>query len=94
MPQQRVTFPLGDVVATPGVISALNCTGEEVTAYLTRYQHGDWGDIEDDERHSNDEAIRTGGQLMGSYILRDRTEIWIITSVDRAITTICLPDEY
>ena len=60
---------------------------------------GDWGDVGDDSRRMNDEALEAerNGQFSDSlfslYSIRDR-EIHIITECDRSVTTVLFPDEY
>ena len=60
---------------------------------------GDWGDVGDDSRRINDEALEAerNGQFSDSlfslYSIGDR-EIHIITECDRSVTTVLFPDEY
>ena len=38
-------FPLGEVVATPGVLEILAESGQSPAEFLARHVHGDWGDV-------------------------------------------------
>jgi len=88
------TFPLGQVVATPGALHALALLEEQPLPYLSRHARGDWGNLCPEDALANDEALEGGGRIFSSYRLRDRTKIWIITEADRSSTCILLPEEY
>ena len=85
------TFPLGQLVMTPGAQTTFD---EKTRAEcLQRHAKGDWGDLDDEDKRSNDQSIRSGGRLMSSYDLGDK-QLWIITEADRTVTTLLLPEEY
>lgn len=82
-------FDLGKVVATPGVLDAIDPgTG---LGLLVRHQEGDWGDVEEFDTKSNWEAVRNDERIMSSYNVEGET-IWIITEWNRSVTTLLLPD--
>lgn len=93
-------FPMGQILATPGALIALQAAGEQAATYLNRHSRGDWGEIDADDWKLNDEALRNGSRLLSAYTLRDgKTKIWIITEARgddgrREATTILLPQEY
>ena len=97
--KQDMRFSLGQIVATPGALEALqrnNVTGFD---YLRRHASGDWGIVCAEDKQSNEEALTTGARLMSAYFLPDETKLWIITEAagddgNRAATTLLLPDEY
>ena len=87
-------FTPGQVVATPGVLAALedcHCTPIEL---LTRHLSGDWGSVPVEDAQSNDLALQSGGRLLSSYPIGPNTRIWVITEADRSVTTFLLPSEY
>ena len=64
---------------------------------LTRYYTCDWGDLDEDDKAMNDEALKSGeDMILGSYEYPDvpRYKIWIKTEWDRSVTTVLFPDEY
>lgn len=62
---------------------------------LDRHAAEDWGNISDHDKSLSDDALRYGGPILSSYIFPvDHTKIWIVTNVDRSLTTILFPDEY
>jgi hypothetical protein len=91
---RRQKFPLGQIVATPGAIVAMQKSGDSANALLMRHSSGDWGDVCEGDKKLNDEGNHGGDRLLSAYKLRDETTIWIITEADRSVTTFLLPDEY
>jgi hypothetical protein len=86
-------FDLGQVVATPGALTAMEESGKTPGEFLSRHASGDWGDLCDDDRKENELSLEHGFRLLSSYKLRTGTVIWIITEADRSSTTLLLPDE-
>jgi hypothetical protein len=95
-PQPRRTplFPLGQVVATPGALAALERSGQQPDAFLDRHVVGDWGNVCDDDKKLNDAALKDGTRVLSSYKTTADETIWIVTEADRGSTTLLLPDEY
>jgi hypothetical protein len=87
-------FPLGQIVATPGALAALEKSSEEPSTFLARHLSGDWGDLSEEDRKENEFSLLHGFRLLSSYKLRNGTKLWIITEADRSSTTLLLPDEY
>ena len=53
----------------------------------------DWGDLCDDDKQMNEDAIRNNERLLASYVTSGGN-IYIITERDRSYTTILLRSEY
>ncbi len=87
-------FPLGRLVATPGALQALEANGTGCTHYLERHLNGDWGDLCEEDKQANAEALEEGLRLLSAYRLEDGTKIWIITEADRTSSCVLLPSEY
>lgn len=85
-------FPLGQVVATPGALAQL--AQDEIVSFLARHGAGDWGDLCQEDRESNDQALLDGGRIFSAYRNREKEKFWVITEADRSATTILLPEEY
>ena len=85
-------FSLGQTVITAGAREKLN--HYEVLSALTRHSTGDWGDVCEEDKLSNDQAVEEGLRILSSYQTKDGTKFWIITEWDRSVTTILLPSEY
>lgn len=61
---------------------------------VDRHLSGDWGDLCEDDKALNDEAVCHGDERILSAYEKDGRKIWIITESDRSTTTILFPDEY
>ena len=89
---------LGRVVATAAVAAAV--PHQQITALLDRHAAGDWGELSEDDKATNDEAARTGdGRLFSSYSTAEHGKIWIITDDIRGegegpLTTVMFPEDY
>lgn len=100
-PSTGPLFPCGKVVATPAALNLLRCFGLSSFAYLKRHLQGDWGDLCEEDRHTNAEALLHGHRLFSSYKLQRASsdadslpKLWIITEADRSVTTLLLPEDY
>lgn len=90
-------FPLGQVVATPGVLTLLEEHCINLFDLLARHASADWGDVGLEDSKTNDQALTHGGRVLSSYTLCPGvadTRVWIITEWDRSVTTALRPDEY
>lgn len=90
------TIALGQIVSTRGVVDHMTeskISQVVLNELITRHQKGDWGDIPEEDREVNEQAVTNGERVMSSYMLGDK-KIWIITEWDRSVTTVLFPDEY
>ena len=87
----QIKFPLGQVVITPNALEKLN--SNDTLNALNRHVVGDWGDLEEEDRQTNDEALQSGDRLLSAYRSGD-TKFWIITEADRSSTCVLLPEDY
>ena len=82
--------------------------GYDTNAAIAKFLRRDWGEICSEDSQSNQasitaaEAGNPGGTVMGSYITRDGTVVWILCSgfgqhklgPDYCYTTVLFPSEY
>lgn len=87
-------FPLGRTVATPGALEALEEAGQPPLVFLHRHQHGDWGEVPEEDAAENELSLRNGFRIISAYKTRLDVRLWVITEADRSYTTILLPEEY
>ena len=87
-------FPLGQVVATPSALAALDQAAVNASQLLKRHQHGDWGVVPSEDAEENVRSVVNGWRILSSYQVNDDDQIWIITEANRSVTTLLLPDEY
>lgn len=92
-------FTLGQIVATPAVLDALQDAGQTPTDLLRRHCQGDWGELTPADKQSNEEALEDGSRIFSAYVLPTKVKVWVITEAvndagHRASTCILLPNEY
>jgi hypothetical protein len=87
-------FPLGRLAATPGSLEALEASGQTPDFFLARHQAGDWGEVNEEDRRLNDDALVHGDRLLSAYRTLKGVKLWIITEADRSSTVLLLPEEY
>jgi hypothetical protein len=92
--ERKPLFDLGQLVATPGALAALEKSGQSPMDFLTRHVMGDWGELCDEDRKENQFSLEKGFRLLSSYKTNAGDPLWVITESDRAHTTLLLPDEY
>jgi hypothetical protein len=90
---------LGQVVATPAALEELRKSDHTPQEFLRRHLLADWGDLPDEDKAANSEALVTGERIHSSYTLSNGKQIWIITEAEdeagqRSATTFLLPSEY
>lgn len=91
---RKPLFKLGQVVATPGALAALEEAGQAPWELLARHVQGDWGDVGQEDAQANDRSVEDGSRILSAYKLNTGEKIWVITEADRSSTCILLPDEY
>ncbi len=90
-------FKSGQIVTTAGVFDRMSgdpAFGQFVTKSLERHLSGDWGDLDAEDRATNDAGVEGGDRLLSAYATPDFPKIWIITEWDRSVTTVLFPSEY
>lgn len=84
-------FSLGQIVSTPGAFNYLQ--PYEIECIFNRHVNGDWGDLCEEDKQANNDALKHGDRILSAYIIRGQ-KIWIITEADRSSTCVLLPSEY
>lgn len=93
---------MGQVVVTKSIndlMAAEQKFAVEVTVALQRYAVKDWGNLDEEDKQTNEEALNYPDDLyvMGAYDT-SKGKIWIITNrisekAGENATTVCFPDE-
>lgn len=89
-------FKLGQTVMTIGIAQEMNANvgfGKEVRQAFDRYIKCDWGELCQEDREMNDEAIENGERIFAKYET-SVDPIYIITEYDRSYTTVLFCNEY
>jgi hypothetical protein len=92
-------FPLGQIVATPGALEALEDSGQTPDFFLEQHHAGNWGIVDQEDWSLNDQALLDGSRILSAYHTLKSKKLWVITEAaddngQRAATTILLPEEY
>ena len=85
-------FKLGQLVITAGAQQVLK--EDEIHNALMRHSQGDWGEVCEEDKKTNDHACENGFRLLSAYESSKGIKYWLITEGNRSVTTILLPEEY
>lgn len=91
---RKPRFALGQVVATPGALEALETAKQTPVELLQRHLVLEPGELDEEDQQTNLGAVASGERVFSSYLLNDGTKIWVITEADRSSTCLLLPEEY
>jgi hypothetical protein len=97
--QLAAKFSLGRLAATPGALEAMAASGQTPEFFIAKHLAGDWGEVCEEDRQLNEEALIHGDRLLSVYRTLKAVRLYVITEAaddngHRAATTILLPDEY
>ena len=94
-PQQKpVSFPLGQLVATPGALEAMYEAGQAPIEFLARHARLEQGELCNDDHKENLFSVDKRLRIFSAFKTALDVKLWIITEADRSATTILLPEEY
>ena len=85
-------FRIGRILSTPNALERLS--ESDILSGIGRHQAGDWGDVCDEDREANNQALRNGTRIFSVYHGANGVKFWIITEADRSVTTFLLPEDY
>jgi len=83
---------LGRIVATAN--ARLRIPNEDILKAIARHQAGNWGELSQEDRAANDQALAEGTRILSRYHATDGLKFWVITEADRSVTTVLLPEDY
>ncbi len=92
-------FSLGQVVGTPGAISAIEASGQTPDYFLDRHVRGDWGEVCQEDWQLNQDSLIDGSRILSVFRTLKGKRLYVITEAKddqghRAATTILLPEDY
>ncbi|MFH0796985.1 MAG: hypothetical protein V2A65_08025 [Candidatus Omnitrophota bacterium] len=88
---------MGQIVMTAGVnnlVADNDSFAKFVCQSLRRHCHNDWGELGQEDKTANDQALKDGDRLFSAYKSEGQPKVWIITEADRSATTVLFPEEY
>lgn len=94
---RKFLFDPGPIFATPGALASW--TLGEFRDALLRHLSGDWGEMCEEDKRRNNEALVDGSRIFSAYRTEGGEKVWVITEAEdddgvRHATTFLLPDEY
>jgi hypothetical protein len=93
-PPLPAIFSTGEIILTPGVKALVRRGYIDLRECLDRHRGGDWGDVDDEERHINEAYGLKGREKLFSRFPVAKgvsLEVWIM--FDRSMTVLLLPYE-
>src|SRR5919205_564707 len=75
-------FELGQMAATPGALETLRRGLHVAPEFLLRHNHGDWGNVDEEDKKANEQALLSGSRLLSAYTTRTSERLWVITEWD------------
>ncbi|MFK1437578.1 hypothetical protein ACIU0H_28520 [Pseudomonas aeruginosa] len=91
--RRPLRFPIGALIFSAAVDRLMRDGDLEPLSLFRRHTRGDWGDVTDEQWHSNNAAIEAGGSLESVYIVHRQLSIRIVTDADRRQTRITVTTE-
>ena len=91
---KKPLFELGQVVATPGALAALERAHQAPGEFVARHVAGDWGEVPEEDKTENEVSILNGYRILSAYRTKLGDRLWILSEADRSVTTVLLPEEY
>lgn len=93
LPDPQPRFPLGRTYATAAFTQWAETHGIDLARFLHRHHCGDWGDLDEEDKQANEDALRDGARILSAYLTEGR-KIYVITEAERNMTTILFASEY
>jgi len=90
-------FKTGRQVTTAAVASKIardNGFARFALRSLARHITGDWGDLCEEDKAANDQAVKDDLRILSAYEDPPHPKIWIITEADRSSTCMLFPEDY
>ena len=90
--KSSLPLTLGQVVITANARNIL--TDLDINMALKRHQSGDWGELCDEDKRANEDALKNSDRILSVYRSSNGKKFWIITESDRQYTTVLMPEDY
>src|SRR5260370_20089792 len=85
--ERKPLFDLGQLVATPGALAALEKSGQSPMDFLSRHVAGDLREIPEEDKQVNPLSLEKSFPLMNSYRTNTNAVVMVITASPRSHTT-------
>ncbi len=89
-------FDLGKIYMSDGIDNAIKKNKDYIKELLNcfeKYLQCNWGDLENYDILANENALKNGNRILGSYSTT-KGKVFLITELKRNMTTILFANEY
>lgn len=90
--KSNLPLTLGRMVVTANAKNILS--DSDIATALSRHRSGDWGELCEEDREVNEDALENGFRIMSVYTSKNGIKFWVITEADRSCTTVLMPEDY
>lgn len=90
----RPKFGLGQLLATPGALDALEEANQSPQEFVNRHLRLEQGELSEADHKENLFSVDKHLRVFSAYRTAKGVKVWVITEADRSATTILLPEEY
>jgi len=92
-------FELGQVVATPACLEALEEAKQTAQEFLRRHLRLERGELGAEDHQANEMSLIDGCRILSAFRLKTGVKIWVLTEAvgdggKRATTCLMLPSDY
>ena len=79
-------FEMGHLIITPAALEAI--PADDICESINRHVCGDFGDLDNNEQHANEQAVKFGLLVCSTYHTATGTKFFVLTSADRSVTVL------
>ena len=92
-------FELGQVVATPACLEALEEAKQSPQEFLRPHLRLERGELDAEDHQANEMSLLDGSRILSAFCLKTGVKIWVLTEAigdggKRASTCLMLPSDY
>ena len=85
-------FPIGNTYATADLTSWAERKELDLTKLMWRHNCGDWGNLDDEDKQANEEALKRGSRIFSCY-LNSVWKIYCMAKSNRSSTALLFTEE-
>jgi hypothetical protein len=90
-------FQTGQIITTMTIANAMEESGtfrKKIHECLNSYLNCNWGDLSENDKKLNDIAVKENNDRIFAAYETTKGKIYVITEIDRSVTTILFANEY
>ena len=75
-----MNIQLGEIIVHDNAAIGVQQANQKVEEFLDRFRIGDYGDIDQEIRQFNEDALKNGGDVLGCYEMCSGLPLWIVSN--------------